>query len=78
MLPIDLPLKCMIADGRLAMVHLDTADYDSSAHLVVYRSGLLTLLIDFFETLCEMVIPLSRERQPAETAAGLSQRERTI
>jgi DNA-binding CsgD family transcriptional regulator len=77
-LPLPLPLKAIIADDRLAMIHLETDDYSGTAHLVVYPSSLLNLLIGFFDTLWELSIPLSHEEADATDRVGLTERERTI
>jgi DNA-binding CsgD family transcriptional regulator len=54
----DLPMKLLLSDDDRALLSLDPSGLADGASLLVYPSGLLTALIDLFEVLWRIALPI--------------------
>jgi DNA-binding CsgD family transcriptional regulator len=73
----DLPIKLVVSDDDMAMLPLDPSGVADGACLLVYPSVLLTALIDLFEVLWRIAVPIVASA-PAGEGLNLSPSQLTI
>lgn len=70
-----LPMKMGIADDRLALIPISTADVSVEAAYLVHPSSLLDALSELFEALWNHAIPLNQAPRAGEDGSSITERD---